>query len=157
MVPICRWKSSVPARLIWSSSSCSWWTPPDRSWCRPRSSEVRVGGASGRRPPFRSPQLRRARHSSLDGRTSGRGPMLTLDPIDSVEVQVLVDNVTDNLSSVPSFVETEFASLGRRRRGTWVLGGSCLCCAAHGLSCLITTHTGSASRTLLFDTGPEDR
>jgi 7,8-dihydropterin-6-yl-methyl-4-(beta-D-ribofuranosyl)aminobenzene 5'-phosphate synthase len=82
--------------------------------------------------------------------------MLTLDPIDSVEVHVLVDNVTDNLSSVPSFVETEFAALGRRRRGIWVLGGNCLCCAAHGLSCLITTHSGSVSRTLLFDTGPED-
>jgi 7,8-dihydropterin-6-yl-methyl-4-(beta-D-ribofuranosyl)aminobenzene 5'-phosphate synthase len=83
--------------------------------------------------------------------------MLTLDPVDSVDVHVLVDNVTDNLSSVPSFVETEFAALGRRRRGTWVLGGSCLCCAAHGLSCLITTHSGSVSRTLLFDSGPEDR
>jgi len=83
--------------------------------------------------------------------------MLTLAPIDSVDVHVLVDNVTDNLSSVPSFVETEFAALGRRRRGTWVLGGSCLCCAAHGLSCLITTHSGSVRRTLLFDTGPEDR
>lgn len=83
--------------------------------------------------------------------------MLTLQPIDRVEVHVLVDNVTDNLSSVPSFVETEFAAIGRRRRGTWVLGGTCLCCAAHGLSCLITTHTGSVSRTLLFDTGPEDR
>lgn len=83
--------------------------------------------------------------------------MVTLHPIDSVEVHVLVDNVTDNLSSVPSFVETEFAALGRRRRGNWVLGGSCLCCAAHGLSCLITTRSGSVSRTLLFDTGPEDR
>jgi 7,8-dihydropterin-6-yl-methyl-4-(beta-D-ribofuranosyl)aminobenzene 5'-phosphate synthase len=83
--------------------------------------------------------------------------MSTLSPVDSVDVHVLVDNVTDNLSSVPSFVETEFAALGRRRRGTWVLGGSCLCCAAHGLSCLITTRSGSVSHTLLFDTGPEDR
>ncbi len=83
--------------------------------------------------------------------------MLALTPVDSVDVHVLVDNVTDNLSSVPSFVETEFAGLGRRRRGTWVLGGSCLCCAAHGLSCLIATRSGSVRRTLLFDTGPEDR
>jgi 7,8-dihydropterin-6-yl-methyl-4-(beta-D-ribofuranosyl)aminobenzene 5'-phosphate synthase len=83
--------------------------------------------------------------------------MLKLDPIDSVDVHVLVDNVTDSLSSVPSFVETEFAALGRRRHGTWVLGGSCLCCAAHGLSCLITTRSGRVNRTLLFDTGPEDR
>ena len=77
--------------------------------------------------------------------------------VDSVDVHILVDNVTDNLSSVPSFVETELAALGRRRRGNWVLAGSCLCCAAHGLSCLITTRQGSATRTLLFDTGPEDR
>jgi len=83
--------------------------------------------------------------------------MLTLSPVDSVALHVIVDNVTDNLSSVPSFVETEFAALGRRRRGAWVLGGSCLCCAAHGLSCLITTRTGSVKRTLLFDSGPEDR
>ena len=76
---------------------------------------------------------------------------------DSVEVHILVDNVTDNLSSVPSFVETEFAALGRRRRGTWVLGGDCLCCAAHGLSCLITIRHDGAAHTILFDTGPEDR
>jgi 7,8-dihydropterin-6-yl-methyl-4-(beta-D-ribofuranosyl)aminobenzene 5'-phosphate synthase len=38
-----------------------------------------------------------------------------------------------------------------------VLGGSCLCSAAHGLSCLITIHAGGARRTLLFDSGPEDR
>lgn len=75
----------------------------------------------------------------------------------SVEVQILVDNVTDNLSSVPPFVETEFAALGRRRRGTWVLGGDCLCCAAHGLSCLVAIRLDGEAHTVLFDTGPEDR
>jgi len=30
-------------------------------------------------------------------------------PLDSLEALVSVDNVTDSLSSVPSFVETEFA------------------------------------------------
>jgi hypothetical protein len=82
--------------------------------------------------------------------------MNTLMPVDRVEVQVLVDNATDNLSSVPSFVETEVAALGRRRRGSWVLGGSCLCCAAFGLSCLISVRKGVETRTLLFDAGPED-
>src|SRR5262249_6591219 len=85
-----------------------------------------------------------------------RGIMNTLMPVDSVEVQVLVDNATDNLSSVPSFVETEVAALGRRRRGSWVLGGTCLCCAAFGLSCLISVRKGVETRTLLFDAGPED-
>jgi 7,8-dihydropterin-6-yl-methyl-4-(beta-D-ribofuranosyl)aminobenzene 5'-phosphate synthase len=80
-----------------------------------------------------------------------------LTAVDSVEARILVDNVTDNFSSVPSFVETEFASLSRRRKGSWVLAGSCLCCAAHGLSCLITVRRNGAARTLLFDTGPEDR
>jgi len=83
--------------------------------------------------------------------------MQALTAVDSVEAHILVDNVTDNLSSVPSFVETEFASLSRRRKGSWVLAGSCLCCAAHGLSCLITVRRNGAARTLLFDTGPEDR
>lgn len=80
-----------------------------------------------------------------------------LKTLDSLEVLVLVDNVTDSLSSVPSFVETEYAALNRRRRGKWVLSGACLCCAAHGLSCLITVRAGAESKTLLFDTGPEDR
>ena len=83
--------------------------------------------------------------------------MNALKAASSVEVKVLVDNVTDNLSSVPSFVETEWAALGRRRRGTWVLGGDCMCCAAHGLSCLVVIRHGGAEHTVLFDTGPEDR
>jgi 7,8-dihydropterin-6-yl-methyl-4-(beta-D-ribofuranosyl)aminobenzene 5'-phosphate synthase len=36
------------------------------------------------------------------------------------------------------------------------LGGKCLCCAAHGLSCLITARIGDNSRSLLFDTGPDE-
>jgi 7,8-dihydropterin-6-yl-methyl-4-(beta-D-ribofuranosyl)aminobenzene 5'-phosphate synthase len=83
--------------------------------------------------------------------------MSALQAVDSVEFTVLVDNTTDSLSSVPPFVETEFAGLTRRRHGGWVLGGSCLCCAAHGLSCLITIRKGKEARTLLFDSGPEDR
>ena len=74
--------------------------------------------------------------------------------VDTAEVMFLVDNATDSLSSAPAFVETEFARL--RRRGMPWLTGKCLCCAAHGLSCLITVRTASASHTLLFDTGPEE-
>ncbi len=83
--------------------------------------------------------------------------MNELEAVDRVEIQILVDNTTDGLSTVPSFVETEFAGLTRRRGGSWVLAGSCLCCAAHGLACLVTLHKGDTSRTLLFDSGPEDR
>jgi 7,8-dihydropterin-6-yl-methyl-4-(beta-D-ribofuranosyl)aminobenzene 5'-phosphate synthase len=83
--------------------------------------------------------------------------MTTLAAVESVDIHVLVDNVTDSLSSVPSFVETELAGLGRRRGAAWVLGGACLCCAAHGLSCLLTIRSGDEVHTVLFDTGPEDR
>ena len=83
--------------------------------------------------------------------------MTSLAAVDSLDIQVIVDNVTDSLSSVPSFIETELGGLGRRRGGAWVLGGDCLCCAAHGLSCLLTVKSGGRSHSVLFDTGPEDR
>jgi 7,8-dihydropterin-6-yl-methyl-4-(beta-D-ribofuranosyl)aminobenzene 5'-phosphate synthase len=75
-------------------------------------------------------------------------------PVDRLEIMVVVDNTTDSLSSTPAFVETEFA--GNWRRGMKWLSGKCLCCAAHGLSCLITAHVGDTTNTLLFDTGPEE-
>ena len=80
--------------------------------------------------------------------------MTQLMPVDSVEIDILVDNVTDGLSSTPAFVEHEWASLGRR--GFRILAGACLCCAAHGLSCLVTVTRGGERRTLLFDTGPDE-
>ena len=83
--------------------------------------------------------------------------MTALVVVDSLDIQILVDNVTDSLSSVPSFIETEFAGLGRRRGAAWVLGGACLCCAAHGLSCLLTLRSGDRTHSVLFDSGPEDR
>ncbi|MBV8411853.1 MAG: MBL fold metallo-hydrolase [Alphaproteobacteria bacterium] len=82
--------------------------------------------------------------------------MTSLLPVDSLDIQIIVDNVTDSLSSVPSFIETELGGLGRRRGSAWVLGGGCLCCAAHGLSCLLTLRIGDRTHTVLFDTGPED-
>jgi 7,8-dihydropterin-6-yl-methyl-4-(beta-D-ribofuranosyl)aminobenzene 5'-phosphate synthase len=77
-----------------------------------------------------------------------------MTPVDALEVAILVDNTTDSLSSNPDFVETEFAFL--RRHGMKWLSGKCLCCAAHGLSCLITARRGGRSYSLLFDTGPDE-
>jgi 7,8-dihydropterin-6-yl-methyl-4-(beta-D-ribofuranosyl)aminobenzene 5'-phosphate synthase len=74
--------------------------------------------------------------------------------VDSLEVLVLVDNATDMLSSTPAHVESEGAGL--MRRGIRMMGGKCLCCAAHGLSCLITVERGGVRRTMLFDSGPEE-
>jgi 7,8-dihydropterin-6-yl-methyl-4-(beta-D-ribofuranosyl)aminobenzene 5'-phosphate synthase len=79
--------------------------------------------------------------------------MPNLATVDRLEVHILVDNVTDGLSSVPSFAESEMAY--HWRRGMTEMAGACLCCAAHGLSCLITVHRGDEKRTLLFDTGPD--
>lgn len=80
--------------------------------------------------------------------------MSSLVPVDRLEVMIVVDNATDNLSSVPSFVETEMGRLWREGLRLWT--GKCMCCAAHGLSCLVTGHRGADRHSLLFDTGPED-
>lgn len=80
--------------------------------------------------------------------------MAELQTADRVEVLVLVDNLTDNLSSNPDYVETEMPRLWRRGLRLW--SGQCMCCAAHGLSCAITAWRGDEAHTLLFDTGPDD-
>jgi len=79
--------------------------------------------------------------------------MPELAAADRVEILVLVDNVTDNLSSAPDYVENEFRRFWRR--GGRRLSGRALCCAAHGLSCAITAWRGEVAKTLLFDTGPD--
>lgn len=80
--------------------------------------------------------------------------MSLLEAADKVEIRILVDNATDMLSSNPPFVESEGANL--TRRGFKLNAYKCLCCAVHGLSCLVTAHRGGTSHTVLFDTGPED-
>jgi len=72
---------------------------------------------------------------------------------DRVEILVLVDNVTDNLSSVPPYVENEWPRLWKR--GMQELSGQCICCGAHGLACAVTAWRGDLAHTLLFDAGPE--
>ncbi len=79
---------------------------------------------------------------------------MTIVEVDRLDVQILVDNVTDMLSSTPAYVEHEGAGL--MRRGIRMMGGKCLCCAAHGLSCLLTAERNGVRHTLLFDTGPEE-
>lgn len=73
---------------------------------------------------------------------------------DRLDVLVIVDNVTDSLSTNPMNVVPEWMGLlsaGRLQR----LSGRATCCAHHRLSLLLTTHLGSARHTLLFDAGPE--
>src|SRR5271169_6093946 len=84
----------------------------------------------------RSPASARCALASL---TNGNDDMANLvqnlAPVDRLEIHILVDNATDSLSSVPKHVETEFSYL--HRKGMRILSGKCICCASHGLSCLI--------------------
>ncbi len=80
--------------------------------------------------------------------------MQPLQPVDRLDIMVLVDNVTDSLSSTPSFVTREWNVL--RRQGMRITAGAALCCANHGLSLVITVHGAFGSRTMLFDGGPVD-
>ena len=77
-----------------------------------------------------------------------------LQPVDALEIQVVIDNVTDSLSSAPPFVTNEWPALfkaGMRRAR-----GACLCCANHGLALVIKARRGSVSRSVLFDGGPAE-
>ena len=47
---------------------------------------------------------------------------------DRIEITVLVDNVTDSLSSTPSFVTREWIRL--QRQGMKRVAGGALCCAS---------------------------
>lgn len=79
--------------------------------------------------------------------------MLDIAEADALEILVLVDNVTDSLSSNPPDVLPEWSVLltGGKLR---VLAGSNICCAHHGLALLLTATVGAEKHTLLFDAGP---
>ena len=74
--------------------------------------------------------------------------------VDAIEVLVLVDNVTDSLSTVPRDVRNETAVL--RKAGSMpIAAGEYRCCANHGLSLIITARAGRDRQTVIFDAGPE--
>ena len=78
---------------------------------------------------------------------------MSLQPVDRLEIQVLVDNVTDSLSRTPPFVTREWNML--RKRGMRFTSGPALCCANHGLSLVLTLHRGTERFSFLFDGGPD--
>ena len=80
-------------------------------------------------------------------------PPLKLKAVDRIEVQVLVDNVTDNLSTLPAGITHEWAYLIREGLVTEISGDN-TCCACHGLALAITVKTGDDEHTVLFDGGP---
>ncbi len=76
-----------------------------------------------------------------------------LKAVDRVEVLVLVDNLSDFLSTVPESVTPELPGL--MRAGLTELSGEGLCCAPWGFSLVVTARQGDISHTVLFDAGPE--
>jgi 7,8-dihydropterin-6-yl-methyl-4-(beta-D-ribofuranosyl)aminobenzene 5'-phosphate synthase len=80
--------------------------------------------------------------------------MTSLNPVDKVEIHVLIDNVTDSHSTIHGHAESEFSYL--ERHGMQELSGDRICCACHGYSCLVTAHSGALRHTVLFDSGPEE-
>lgn len=77
-----------------------------------------------------------------------------LRPVDRVGIRVLVDNATDNLSSVPENVGQEIQTLTGLGMKAW--SGDCMCCAHHGLSLVVDVHVGNGRHSFLFDAGPEE-
>ena len=85
------------------------------------------------------------------GRLGNR--LVDLRSIDSCNVVVLVDNVTDILSTTPSSVTGHTANV--LKAGAKEISGKCLCCAHFGLSLVISVQHETTQHTLLFDSGPE--
>lgn len=89
--------------------------------------------------------------------SSGSGAVISLEPVDSVSIQVLMDNVTDPL----------LVDHGPARRATLLAAGApsvpssvlvegCapdMLVAEHGFSALVTARKGEVTHRILFDTG----
>ena len=71
-----------------------------------------------------------------------------LKAVDACEVLVLLDNVSDLLSTVPAGVTPEIPNVFGA--GALELSGRCLCCAQWGLSLIITARSAERTRTLLL-------
>ena len=73
--------------------------------------------------------------------------------VDALEVLVLVDNVSDSLSTVPAGVVNEVPNL--IQAGMTEGSGEARCCAHHGLSVVLAARAGDRTRFVMFDAGPE--
>jgi 7,8-dihydropterin-6-yl-methyl-4-(beta-D-ribofuranosyl)aminobenzene 5'-phosphate synthase len=90
--------------------------------------------------------------------------------LDSLTIQVIVDNELDPISPSPNPQVTQSGGIftigmtgpdishQAHRGGAGVeLRMDNICCGAHGLSLLITGRRGDETHTVLFDTGPEEQ
>jgi 7,8-dihydropterin-6-yl-methyl-4-(beta-D-ribofuranosyl)aminobenzene 5'-phosphate synthase len=80
-------------------------------------------------------------------------PASSLKAIDSLAVDVVTDDVSDNYVSKTLFAVSEFASV--IAAGAKVISGEALLCANLGLGLKLVSNAGGVQHTLLFDTGPE--
>lgn len=74
-------------------------------------------------------------------------------PLDSLVVDVLIDNQSDSYSSKPHYVSPEFNNVVAA--GAKEISGVTLCCAQLGLSLMMTARAEGKRHKLLFDAGPE--
>jgi 7,8-dihydropterin-6-yl-methyl-4-(beta-D-ribofuranosyl)aminobenzene 5'-phosphate synthase len=85
---------------------------------------------------------------------TGEEPMPPmLEPVDRLEVTIVVDTTLDVLSTVPQTVIPEIRNV--MRAGATEMDGRFLCCAAWGYAVLLTIQARGRRRLLLFDAGPE--
>ena len=85
--------------------------------------------------------------------TRGRALADNLVTLDSVDVAVLTDDVSDNYVSKTRFAVSEFANVVLR--GARVISGEALLCANLGFGLRLVSNAGGQRHTMLFDTGPE--
>jgi 7,8-dihydropterin-6-yl-methyl-4-(beta-D-ribofuranosyl)aminobenzene 5'-phosphate synthase len=76
-----------------------------------------------------------------------------LTALDSLTIDVLIDNQSDSYSSKPAFVSPEFNNVVAA--GAAEISGLTLCCAQLGLALMLTAEAESKRHKLLFDAGPE--
>lgn len=76
-----------------------------------------------------------------------------LRPVDTLVIDVAVDNLSDSYSSKPKNCSDEFTNV--IEAGAKEISGQTLCCAQLGLSLVLTATSGGRRRKMLFDAGPE--
>lgn len=78
---------------------------------------------------------------------------ISLEPLDSLAVDVLTDDVSDAYVSKTLFAVSEFSNIVLG--GAKVISGETLLCANLGFGLRLVSTAGSVRHTILFDTGPE--
>jgi 7,8-dihydropterin-6-yl-methyl-4-(beta-D-ribofuranosyl)aminobenzene 5'-phosphate synthase len=85
--------------------------------------------------------------------TDGRPLAERLATLDSLRVDVLTDDVSDNYVSKTPFAVSEFSNVVRA--GAGVISGEALLCANLGFGLRLVSNLDGRRHVLLFDTGPE--